>query len=101
MDLFHVFVRLFGDYINFVFELGGAILTWANVHRLWKDKGYAGINAPCVAFFFLWGVWNLAYYPSLGQWMSFYAGCVLVTANAAWFVMACWYGPLRQPDAAP
>lgn len=40
------------------------------------------------AVFTVWGVWNLAYYPALGQWLSFVGGVVLVAGNLAWVVEA-------------
>jgi hypothetical protein len=95
-EMFQLVMGLLGDPINFVFELSGSIFTWANVHRVWKDKGYAGLYLPAVVVFASWGVWNLFYYPSLGQWMSFYAGCSLVLANISWFAIAVYYGPIER-----
>jgi len=80
------------DTINGLFEFSGALLTWMNVLRVYKDKGYAGIYLPAVVLFMLWGVWNLYYYPHLGQWYSFAAGCVLVAANISWVGLMCFYG---------
>lgn len=44
------------DVINGGFEAGGSILTWVNVVRVFKDKGYAGIYLPAVILFWSWGV---------------------------------------------
>ena len=76
------------DLINAIFEVGGAILTWKNAHRLWKDREIKGVYWPAWVFFALWGWWNCFYYPSLDQWFSFAAGLALVLGNTAWCVLA-------------
>jgi hypothetical protein len=43
---------------------------------------------PTSLFFTSWGVWNLYYYPSLGQWLSFAAGIALCLGNIAWVSQA-------------
>ena len=80
------------DGINGLFELGGSLLLWMNVRRLLKDKGYAGVYVPATAFFALWGLWNLYYYPSLGQWLSFAGGCSIVVANGTCVGLMLYYG---------
>lgn len=79
------------DIINGLFELSGGILCWLNVHRLVKDKQVKGVNWGVQAFFALWGWWNLYYYPSLNQWVSFIGGIVLVLGNTAWTILAIKY----------
>lgn len=80
------------DLINGLFELAGSLLTWANVKRVYNDKGYAGIYLPAVIFFWSWGAWNCFYYPHLGQWWSFAGGVSLVIANLAWVTLMLRYG---------
>ena len=80
------------DTINGMFELVGSALTWMSVYRVWKDKGYAGVYAPAVVLFFVWGFWNLFFYPHLGQWMSFLGGVSLVVANLFWVLFMFYYG---------
>lgn len=80
------------DLLNGLFELFGSVMTWMNVHRVWKDKGYAGLHPAAIAFFWSWGVWNLYYYPHLDQWFSFLGGVSLVAANTSWVVLMRTYG---------
>jgi hypothetical protein len=80
------------DAINGGFEVVGALLTWANVARLWRERCVRGVFWPVTAFFAAWGVWNLYYYPSLGQWLSFVGGVGLVVGNVAWVVLALRFG---------
>ena len=80
------------DVVNGLFELVGSILIWMNVSRVVKDRGYAGVFPPAVAFFAAWGLWNLYYYPALGQWWSFAGGCSIVLANSAWVALLLSYG---------
>lgn len=81
------------DHINAVFELVGAAVTWVNFNKLRRDRSISGVDWRTWIFFSAWGLWNLYYYPSLGQSWSFYAGIVLVTGNLAWLLLAIviWY----------
>lgn len=76
------------DLINAGFELLGAAFTWRNALQLYRDRQIKGVYWPTMAFFAVLGLWNLYYYPSLGQWASFAAGVVLVAGNLAWVGLA-------------
>jgi hypothetical protein len=78
------------DAINASFELIGAALAWLNFWRLWNDGEVKGVYWPVTAFFAVWGVWNVYYYPSLGQWLSAAAGVVLCAGNFAWVGLVLW-----------
>jgi hypothetical protein len=80
------------DLINGIFEGIGAIFTWANAMRVVRDRGYAGIYLPAVVFFTSWGIWNLAYYPHLGQWFSLAGAYALVAGNACWIAAMLKFG---------
>lgn len=73
------------DLINGLFEFFGSIMLWRNVYQLHKDKQVKGVHWGPTLFFFLWGLWNLFYYPSLTQWWSFTGGLSIVIANGVWF----------------
>ncbi len=79
------------DLLNGLFELGGAVVAWMNAYKLYKDREIKGVYWPVWIFFSSWGLWNLYYYPSLGQYISFYAGIILVSGNIAWVVLAFKY----------
>ena len=79
------------DVGNALFELFGAFFTWRNAYQLYEDKLLKGVYWPTQFFFASWGLWNLYYYPSLGQWYSFVAGVVLVLGNLSWCVLALRY----------
>jgi hypothetical protein len=74
--------------INGLFETGGAFAAWRNFIQLRRDREIRGVYWPVYVFYSLWGFWNLIYYPSLSQWISFTAGIVLVGGNCAWVVLA-------------
>jgi hypothetical protein len=80
------------DTINALFETSGALMTWANVYRVWKDRGYAGVYLPAIVVFGSWGFWNLYYYPHLQQPWSFVATLVMVSANCAWIALMLYFG---------
>jgi len=74
-----------GDIINALFEGFGALFTWRNAFQLRRDREIKGVYWPITVFFATSGLWKLLYYyPSLGQWFSFSAGCFLVLGNIAW-----------------
>ena len=79
------------DWINGSFEIIGGVLSWMNVKKLQKDKHLAGVYWPVTAFFSVWGLWNLFYYPSLDQWVSFVGGLFLVSGNSVWVLLAIKY----------
>lgn len=79
------------DLINGLFELGGAILLWLNVMRLHRDKCVRGVHPAPTVFFACWGLWNLLYYPSLGQWFSTAGGAMLVIVNIIWIAQMVYY----------
>jgi len=76
------------DLINGSIELVGAGFTWRNFQQLRRDRQLHGVYWPTTAFFSIWGLWNLIYYPALGQWFSFAGGVLLVAGNVAWVVLA-------------
>lgn len=79
------------DLINALFEVGGAITIFMNIMKLYKDKKIRGVLWPIWVFYTLWGFWNIYYYPSLGQNLSFYAGIVLVSGNLWWCLLTLKY----------
>lgn len=79
------------DLINGVFEATGSVAVWANVRRLYRDKIIKGVCWQPMVFFSSWGVWNLYYYPHLGQWLSFLGGISIALANIVWTAMAVYY----------
>jgi len=72
------------DTINGCFEALGAGTLSANVWMLWLHKEIRGIHYGPTVYFTLWGFWNLFYYPSLHQWMSFMGGVAIATVNVVW-----------------
>jgi len=76
------------DTINAAFEVFGSVVVWWGCHRLVKDKEVRGTSWLVCGFFFSWGIWNLFYYPHLGQWLSFFAGISLtISASVHLFLM--------------
>lgn len=80
------------DLINSLFELFGSITLWLNVKQLVKDKCYNGVTTLATGFFMTWGYWNLYYYPSLNQWLSFTGGISIALANTACLILMLYYG---------
>lgn len=83
------------DMINGTFELMGAVFLLLNVRQLFRDKALNGVHWLPTFFFSTWGIWNLYYYPSLGQWYSFAGGLLIVCINTFWLLQIWWYSKLR------
>jgi hypothetical protein len=83
------------DHVNAAFEVAGSIATWATFAAIIKDKGYAGMRLPLVAFFTTWGLWNLYFYTHLFLPISLYASIVLTAGNIAVMGAMVYYGRKR------
>ena len=86
------------DIINGAFESVAGVLIWMNVITLYKDKTITGVHWCPVLVFTLWGFWNLVYYPHLGQWISFFGGIAVVTANTTWLIQMVYYKNRASTD---
>lgn len=75
------------DLINGCFEALGSLLILNHCRVTLRDRGVKGVSLLSTGIFNAWGVWNLFYYPALGQWWSFWGGCGLSLANACWVVL--------------
>lgn len=79
------------DLINGCFELAGGLFVLNHVRVLLKDKSVKGVSILSTIVFTLWGVWNLYYYPSLNQMISFYGGLLIVFANSLYISLMLYY----------
>lgn len=87
------------DFINGSFEIIGACVLWLNVKQIRKDKELKGYNPSTTAFFMLWGMWNLFYYPHLDQWLSFIGGLAIMSVNVIWLGHIIYYKSNRYKNA--
>jgi hypothetical protein len=83
------------DLVNGGFEFFAGFFVLMHCRRLHIDKLVKGVSLVATVFFTSWGIWNLYYYPHLGQWASFYGGLAIVSANALWISMMIYY--TRRP----
>lgn len=67
------------------------MLAWANVFRIMRDKSVRGTHWQSMIFWSVWGWWNIAYYATIGHWLSLTATSGLVLANCVWVVLAYKY----------
>lgn len=79
------------DVVNGSFELGMSLFILLSIHKAYRDKLVRGVSVLHVAFPWCWGLWNLYYYPHLGQWLSFWGGVAVVTANGVWLSQLVYY----------
>lgn len=78
------------DILNAAFEAIGAAFLVADCRALARDKQLRGVYWPGRVFWASWGVWNVVYYPAIGQVWSFLAGLPVLVANVAWCLLA-WF----------
>jgi hypothetical protein len=79
------------DLINGCFELLSAAFSTINIFHLVKDKTIKGVSWIPVFFFTIWGAWNLYYYTSLNQMISFVAGISIFIVNIIWLSLLFYY----------
>ena len=79
------------DLANGILETCGGLFILLSVRKLLHDRMVRGVSWVHVTFFAVWGLWNLYYYPSLGQWISFAGGVLIVSANVVWVVLLLHY----------
>lgn len=84
------------DLINGTFESGGAFAMALNVATLYRHKEVRGFHVGPTLFFTAWGGWNLWYYPSLGQWISFCGGVALFATSLLYTSLTLWYIRVRR-----
>ena len=84
------------DLINASFEFGGSIAIFLSILQLRKDKAVAGISWYMIAFFTLWGAWNVYFYPHLGQTASFLAGILVLCVNVVYLSMLLHYSDNKK-----
>lgn len=79
------------DSINALFEASASIFILLHVRRVWQDRLVRGVSVPAIGFFFLWGLWNIFYYPSIDQFYSFLGGLAVVAANFAYVASLIYF----------
>lgn len=76
-----------GDLVNATLELLGGLIILANVRAALLDQKIRGSHWLPSAFFSGWAVWNIYYYPSLGQYASAVAAVAPLSAHAWWLLL--------------
>lgn len=79
------------DAINAAFGIAASAFLWLNAWSLYRARAVAGVHWLYVAFFTLFGLWNLLLYSKLELWYSLIAGVSGVSANAIWLILAFTY----------
>ena len=79
------------DLVNGFFEICGGAFVMLSIVKLHGEKKVRGVSLIHATFFFLWGVWNLFYYPYLGQWLSFVGSLAVTGTNLVWATMLLHY----------
>lgn len=79
------------DTINGSFESMASLMILNHCRVLYRDKSVQGVSVLSTVFFFVWGIWNTIYYPSLHQTASFIGGIFVAMANGLWIAMMFYY----------
>lgn len=79
------------DLINGLFEGLAGLMVLNHCRVLYADKSTRGVSIVSSIFFTMWGFWNLYYYPTLNQPISFYGGMFVVAANIVYVGMMVFY----------
>jgi len=79
------------DKLNGVFELLGGLFIMLSCIRLHRDKKVRGVSFIHIAYFTLWGYWNIEYYSNLSQWVSLIGSLTVTLVNTVWLGMLLYY----------
>lgn len=79
------------DKLNGVFELLGGLFIMLSCIRLHRDKKVRGVSFVHIAYFTLWGYWNIEYYSNLSQWVSLIGSLTVTLVNTVWLGMLLYY----------
>lgn len=79
------------DMINGAFEASAGAFSILNVIAIRKSRSIAGVHWLPTCVFSAWGVFNLYYYPHLGQWFSFVGGLSIASINMTWLAHVWYY----------
>lgn len=83
------------DMVNAGFEAGAGLAVLAHCATLYRDKEARGLSIPAVIFFTGWGLWNMYYYPHLGQFWSLAGGIFVTLANLIYLALLVAYSHHR------
>jgi hypothetical protein len=84
------------DLVNALFEAAGGLFMPLSIRKLYSEKLVRGVSWIAVAFFTIWGLWNVFYYPHLEQYLSFVAGLWLCGVTLIYLTMLIYYS-LYEP----
>lgn len=82
------------DFINGLFEILAGVFVLRHAWATHKAKNSDGISVDAIWFFTAFGLWNIFYYSSLDQMVSFCAGLFVIFANLVWAIQFYKY---RKP----
>ena len=85
------------DQVNGLFELLGGLFISLTCIKLYKDKKVRGLSFVHIAYFTMWGYWNIHYYPHLGQWVRSTPSAKPITS---WILFSHSNQSIRCPTAA-
>ncbi len=86
------------DIVNGSYEMLGAPFILLSIINLYKCKQVRGVTWWHPAFFGTWSLWNLYYYPHLGQWFSFFGGILISLTTCVWLGMMLYYIRKEKQD---
>jgi hypothetical protein len=96
LEFYIIYISPYADKFNAALELCGAFVIFLNIKKTYIDKSVRGIDWRYLAFYIGWGAWNMFYYPSLGQWWSFYAGILIIWFDVIWLAQIWYYNGLEK-----
>lgn len=87
--------------VTAAFEFCGALVNTMNIRAIWKAREVKGVHWATTAFYFLWGAWNLVFYPGGGFVWSFIGGIAIMTTNFVWLALVFWFWWERRRNIIP
>jgi len=79
------------DIINSIFQFLVSFFILINCIKLFKDKKIYGVSFSTLIFLVIFSIWNLYYFFSLNQKISFYAGLFCFMMNLTYLILGIYY----------
>jgi hypothetical protein len=79
------------DLVNGSLEVACSVMLWFDVRALVRDRSVQGVSLLARFFFWGWSIWNLWWYPHLGQTLSFAGAVAVMLPQTIWvFLLIKW-----------
>jgi len=89
------------DVVQGIFQLSAGGFVSLSVWQLHRDKIVRGVSYKHVAFFSVFGFWNLFFFSNYDLWFSFWGSLGVVSMNTIWLCQILYYRIKEYQECGP